>query len=318
MVIQPEIDLLLSKVDSKYTLCIVSAKRARQINDMLHGVRDQALLTMSAPQIASLTSTKPLTLSMDEDEDADGVTTANMLAWVPPARWGQGLSTWLLSVGERQLERECRETGRALVAIHLACWSSNASAQRLFGAIGYHHVRTFLQLRRELGEPTAERVPVGVEIRRFNADSDAPGTYAALAEAFGDHWGRMFDAYDRWIHDQIQGPAAASDLDLWFVALDGDVIVGAICGRPEMESAPDTASIDELGVRRAWRGRGVARALLHTTFEAARERGIGAIELGVDASNPTGATRLYERAGMHVVRSFEIWEKRISSAGPRS
>ena len=66
MVIQPEIDLLLSKVDSKYTLCTVSAKRARQINDMLHGVRDQALLTMSAPQIAQIASTKPLTLALDE------------------------------------------------------------------------------------------------------------------------------------------------------------------------------------------------------------------------------------------------------------
>ena len=66
MVIKPEIDTLLSKVDSKYTLCIVSAKRARQINDMLHGVRDQALLTMSAPQIAQITSTKPLTLALEE------------------------------------------------------------------------------------------------------------------------------------------------------------------------------------------------------------------------------------------------------------
>ena len=66
MIIQPEIDVLLSKVDSKYTLCTVSAKRARQINDMLHGVRDQALLTMSASQIAQITSTKPLTLAMEE------------------------------------------------------------------------------------------------------------------------------------------------------------------------------------------------------------------------------------------------------------
>ena len=66
MVIEPDIDLLLSKVDSKYTLCIVAAKRARQINDMIHGVRDQALLTMQAPQIAQITSTKPLTLALDE------------------------------------------------------------------------------------------------------------------------------------------------------------------------------------------------------------------------------------------------------------
>jgi DNA-directed RNA polymerase subunit omega len=66
MVIKPEIDLLLSKVDSKYTLCIVSARRARQINDMVHGVRDQAALTLAPSQIASLTSTKPLTLALEE------------------------------------------------------------------------------------------------------------------------------------------------------------------------------------------------------------------------------------------------------------
>jgi DNA-directed RNA polymerase subunit omega len=72
MVIQPEIDVLLSKVDSKYTLCIVSAKRARQINDMLHGVREQAVLSpMSAQQIVQLTSTKPLSLAMDEIADGD-------------------------------------------------------------------------------------------------------------------------------------------------------------------------------------------------------------------------------------------------------
>ncbi len=71
MVIQPEIDTLLSKVDSKYTLCIVAAKRARQINDMVHGVRDQALLTMAAPQIASITSTKPLTLALEEIAEGD-------------------------------------------------------------------------------------------------------------------------------------------------------------------------------------------------------------------------------------------------------
>lgn len=71
MVIKPPIDLLLSKVDSKYTLCIVSSRRARQINDMIHGVRDQALLTMQAPQIAQITSTKPLTLAMDEIAEGD-------------------------------------------------------------------------------------------------------------------------------------------------------------------------------------------------------------------------------------------------------
>ncbi len=67
MVIKPEIDLLLDKVDSKYTLCIVSARRARQINDMLHGVRDQALLALHSSQmISELTKTKPLTKALEE------------------------------------------------------------------------------------------------------------------------------------------------------------------------------------------------------------------------------------------------------------
>jgi DNA-directed RNA polymerase subunit omega len=74
MVIKPEIDDLLSKVDSKYTLCIVSARRARQINDMVHGMRDQALLSMAAmatSQVAQLTRTKPLTLALEEIADGD-------------------------------------------------------------------------------------------------------------------------------------------------------------------------------------------------------------------------------------------------------
>jgi len=71
MVIKPEVDTLLAKVDSKYTLCIVSARRARQINDMIHGVRDQAILSMAPSEIASLTSTKPLTLALEEIANGD-------------------------------------------------------------------------------------------------------------------------------------------------------------------------------------------------------------------------------------------------------
>ncbi len=65
-VINPPIDDLLAKVDSKYTLCIIAAKRARQINDMVHGVRDQALLTMPMSEISKITSTKPLSLALEE------------------------------------------------------------------------------------------------------------------------------------------------------------------------------------------------------------------------------------------------------------
>jgi GNAT superfamily N-acetyltransferase len=69
----------------------------------------------------------------------------------------------------------------------------------------------------------------------------------------------------------------------------------------------------ELAVRRPWRRRGVALALLHSAFGEFHRRGIPRAELNVDAESPTGATRLYEAAGMHVAFSWETWEKQLSS-----
>lgn len=66
-VIKPEIDTLLDTVDSKYTLCIVASRRARQINDLNHLLQDQALLAMTAAEVAEMRhGTKPLSLAMDE------------------------------------------------------------------------------------------------------------------------------------------------------------------------------------------------------------------------------------------------------------
>ena len=65
-IVNPELDQLLDKVDSKFTLCTLAAKRACQINDMVHGVREQALSAMATSEIAKLTSAKPLALAMDE------------------------------------------------------------------------------------------------------------------------------------------------------------------------------------------------------------------------------------------------------------
>ena len=70
-IVNPEIDILLEQVDSKFTLCTLSAKRSRQINDMIHDVRGQALGAMATSEIAKLTSAKPLALAMDEIAQGD-------------------------------------------------------------------------------------------------------------------------------------------------------------------------------------------------------------------------------------------------------
>jgi hypothetical protein len=52
--------------------------------------------------------------------------------------------------------------------------------------------------------------------------------------------------------------------------------------------------------------------LLHC-FRELYTRGKRVVALGVDAQNPTGATRLYESAGMHVAYSAVFFEKELGA-----
>jgi ribosomal protein S18 acetylase RimI-like enzyme len=69
--------------------------------------------------------------------------------------------------------------------------------------------------------------------------------------------------------------------------------------------------VGTLGVRRPWRKKGLGSALLQYSFSEFHRRGKTTIGLGVDASNPTGATRLYQRAGMYVASEFITYEKEL-------
>ena len=46
-----------------------------------------------------------------------------------------------------------------------------------------------------------------------------------------------------------------------------------------------------------------------------RGRGLVGAELGVDSTNETGATRLYESVGMSVEATIEIWRGTLTAAG---
>jgi ribosomal protein S18 acetylase RimI-like enzyme len=95
------------------------------------------------------------------------------------------------------------------------------------------------------------------------------------------------------------------DPALWYIAWDGDRIAGyCLCNY-----RGETGWVGTLGVRRPWRKHGLGMALLLHSFGEFYRRGTRAIGLGVDASNPTGATRLYEKAGMHVASEYVIYEK---------
>jgi ribosomal protein S18 acetylase RimI-like enzyme len=69
--------------------------------------------------------------------------------------------------------------------------------------------------------------------------------------------------------------------------------------------------VNSLSVRRPWRRRGLGLALLQHAFGEFYRRDTMTVALGVDAQSLTGATRLYERAGMHVDRQYAVYEKEL-------
>ena len=69
------------------------------------------------------------------------------------------------------------------------------------------------------------------------------------------------------------------------------------------------AWLERVSVRRRWRRRGVARALIAAAMRATRERGLSTAALGVDTQNPTGALGLYEALGFTVHKRGSAWQK---------
>ena len=99
---------------------------------------------------------------------------------------------------------------------------------------------------------------------------------------------------------------------LWFLALaDGELAGFAVCRKDTND--PAAGHVELLGVRRPWRKQGLGHAVLLHAFEAFLQRGWTRGTLGVDASSPTGATRLYERAGMSVYRDTLFLERPAQS-----
>jgi len=101
------------------------------------------------------------------------------------------------------------------------------------------------------------------------------------------------------------------DPTLWFLAMDGDEIAGISLCRPYAYDDPDMGFVNVLAVRRPWRKRGLGLALLRHSFNEFYHRGKRKVGLGVDAQNLTGALHLYEKAGMHVHRQFDSYEKEL-------
>jgi mycothiol synthase len=261
-------------------------------------------------------------MASPEFEDFQGVFDGDRLvamAWVvrraeaEPAHWmisnggvhpdyqGRGIGTrlvrWQLDCARRVHEHYF--PGRPLeLGTRIA--ERNTAAQELFAHEGYERERWFFSMRRPAEAPLPEvSIPAGLELEPYT-DAVREELHRALEEAFRDHWRHV--------------PASAEDFaaligqrhmrhDLSFLLRDpanGEIAGFLIAGFNESEfeaTGVRDVHFHIIGTREAYRGRGIASALIGHAVVESRELGFEGATLGVDAENPSGALGVYERNG---------------------
>lgn len=227
--------------------------------------------------------------------------------WVAPDRRGRGIGTYLIDRTEAAARAFASRREQTPVLVRNFIPSVDDAARLLLTERGYTCVRHFFHMAIDLdtvGAPPPP--PEGITIRSLQPDRDAKPLYELIVHAFSDHWNwtsTSFDAFWRRVADRDD-----FDPELSLIAMRGEDYVGASWNITKI----DRGWVQDLAVHESARRRGLGEALLRHTFGLFKDRGWKRVGLGLDASNATGALRLYERVGMHATRRFDAYEKDIS------
>ena len=233
---------------------------------------------------------------------------------VRPTHRGQGLGRRLLEWGLARAEAVlAASTSKVPKYIRVDTSTSNTSAQRLFERFNLQPIRYFADLHRPLLDVPQPRPVPGIRIAKWDLARNEEARIAKN-DAFRDHWGSTPVTAEWWATGTT---GFGSRIDLSFFALnDRAEIVGYLLTHrfdndDELLGAK-YAWVNNVGTLKAWRGRGIASALISTALAAYRDDGLNMAALGVDSDNPTGAYRLYESLGFGLWRSFVTSQRDVT------
>ena len=229
---------------------------------------------------------------------------------------GLGLGAAIVTETERRAGRlvDLAPPQRRVV-MHAGALADEPRASALLTDHGYVEVRRLSQMQIDFEGPPPEpgQVP-GIDVRQL-VKGEESAVYACLVEAFDDDWSEGFPSEEDWIHSHVTATESFQP-ELWWLAFEDTQLAGALIGQPRADENASLGYVGLLGVRRAFRGRGIAEALLRTSFVQFHDLGRRGVCLHVDTESTTGATRLYERVGMAIHPRFATWEKELRAGLP--
>ncbi len=221
----------------------------------------------------------------------------------------RGIGTYLLQLQEARAQEHIPLADPS-ARVSMICWlsSNDQDSAHLLEQHAFKCIRSSYRMGIELHERPASPVwAEGITLRTLADNMDLlRAVYEADEDAFQDHWGYLPHTFEEFQHWEVK--RENFDPALWFLAMDGEQIAAIGLCADEKEQG---GWVHSLGVRRPWRKKGIGMALLRHAFGEFYQRGIHKVYLGVDAQSLTGATRLYERAGMRVVKQANTYEKEL-------
>lgn len=196
--------------------------------------------------------------------------------------------------------------------VRAGCFGSDTLLVSALQDAGFDCVRRFYRMRIDLATAelpdAAPPLPDGVRLVVARTDEERRRLYTVQQESFADHWNHTDRSYEEYL-ERLEGKEADDPDGWWLLEVRG--VPAAVCLLDESRAELGDGYVRTLGVRREFRGRGLAQLLLLRAFVYYRDRGRAGVQLGVDSTSPTGADKLYAKVGMHVTREIDAWSLQL-------
>jgi mycothiol synthase len=275
-------------------------------NPMIDPTRDLALWEDDRGQLIALGA-----LWM---QPVDQLIEAQFWMRIHPEMRGIGLERDVIDWGTERL-RELAIARKLPARLRLSTRDDNAYLISTFNHNGCQFDRSFFDMARPLDQPiNAMPLPEGFTIRPLDGESELAAWVETFNLSFIDHWNHHDMTVERRLH-WMKSLDYRPELDLVAIAPDGTLAAFSYCiieAANNQRMGVREGWVADLGTRRGYRKRGLARALLATSLRAFKAAGMDTAKLGVDTQNPNGALRLYESVGFQKVETWLSYLKNVT------
>lgn len=236
-------------------------------------------------------------------------------AYLLPEWRGKGIRRCMVQYSEKRAQRidAANPTDKSRF---FQSWANDTEVhwKSLLLSEQYTPVRYNFVMVRSLEEDIPDvPLPEGLEIRPVNPEQYWT-IWRASGEALQDlsEGSPVTDAYlEKWMESPTFTP------DLWVVAWDThtDEVAGSILNfinREENKKYQRKRGYTEfVTVRRPYRMKGLAKALIARSFHVLKGEGMTEATLTVDTENPSGALHVYETMGFSTVNQWAVYRKQL-------